>query len=81
MYTAMRAQKLFLTGKNTLEWRYVIEEKSKEMEYFIHRYRMVTVKENLQERNFISIVSEELQSRFQLFLFLEERNYHAWSHI
>lgn len=81
MYTAMRAQKLFLTGKNTLEWRYVIEEKSKEMEYFIHRYRMVTVKENLQERNFISIVSEELQSRLQLFLFLEERNYHAWSHI
>ena len=47
------------------------------MEYFIHRYRMVTVKENLQERNFISIVSEELQSRLQLFLFLEERNYHA----
>ena len=81
MYTAMRAQKLFLTGKNTLEWRYVIEEKSKDMEYFIHRYRMVTVKENLQERNFISIVSEELQSRLQLFLFLEERNYHAWSHI
>ena len=81
MYTAMRAQKLFLIGKNTLEWRYVIEEKSKEMEYFIHSYRMVTVKENLQERNFISIVSEELQSRLQLFLFLEERNYHAWSHI
>ena len=81
MYTAMRAQKLFLIGKNTLEWRYVTEEKSKEMEYFIHRYRMVTVKENLQERNFISIVSEELQSRLQLFLFLEERNYHAWSHI